>query len=241
MRKRILVVQNSDKIAPVIGEALDNGAFDLRYLSGLSDVVASVLEQKPDLVLFDIPTWQKQIEQLLLELMNLRSARSTRKVILSGNAGLDDKVTALNSGADDFLLTPISTRELLVRLAAALRSQAAVFPEEDMQTLGALSLYREAMEVSVGAERKKLSPKEFNLLGFLMDNPGHVFSREELLESVWVPWEIDDRRVVDVYIWRLREKIEEDPSRPRWLLTRRGQGYFLVNPMDSRDEREKIN
>jgi DNA-binding response OmpR family regulator len=86
------------------------------------------------------------------------------------------------------------------------------------------------MEAGVGAERKKLSPTEFNLLCHLMDHPGRVFNREELLENAWVPWEIDDYRVVDVYIWRLREKIEEDPRRPQRLLTRRGQGYFLVDP-----------
>ncbi|HTF61655.1 MAG TPA: winged helix-turn-helix domain-containing protein [Edaphobacter sp.] len=237
MRKRILIVQNSETMSPVIREALDSDTFDLKSLSGLSDVVASVQEHKPALVLFEISCWQKPMELLLLELMNLKSARSTRKVILSDSGGLDDKVTALESGADDFLLKPISPRELLVRVAATLRAQTVVFPEEDIQTLGVLSLYRNVMEIAVGvgAERKKLSPKEFNLLGYLMDNPGRVFSREELLESVWVPWEIDDRRVVDVYIWRLREKIEEDPSQPRWLLTRRGQGYFLVDPMDSGD------
>ena len=235
IRKRILIVQNSETMSPVIREALDSNTFDLQSLSGLSDVVASVQEHKPALVLFEISCWQKSMERMLLELMNLKSARSIRKVILSDCGGLDDKVTALESGADDFLLKPISPRELLVRVAATLRAQATVFPEEDIQTLGALCLYREAMEVSVAAERKKLSPKEFNLLGYLMDNPGHVFSREELLESVWVPWEIDDRRVVDVYIWRLREKIEEDPSQPRRLLTRRGQGYFLVDPVDLRD------
>jgi two-component system response regulator VicR len=237
MRKRILIVQSSETMSPVIGEALDNGTFDLRYLSGLSDVVASVLEQKPDLVLFDISFWQRPMEQLFLELLDAPNARSTRKVILSDNAGPDDKVTALDSGADDFLLKPISPRELMVRIAATLRAQAVICPEEDVHTLGSLSLYRNVMEVSVsaGAERKNLSPKEFELLDYLMNNPGRVFSRDELLERVWVPWEIDAQRVVDVYICRLREKIEEDPSQPRWLLTRRGQGYILADPTDSRD------
>jgi DNA-binding response OmpR family regulator len=236
MRKRILIVQSLETMSPVIREALDNGTFDLRYLSGLSDVVASVLEQKPDLVLFDISCWERPIEQLLLELMNAQNARSIRKVILSDSAGPDDKVTALDSGADDFLLKPISPRELMVRIAATLRAQAVIFPEEDIQTLGRLSLYRNVMEVSInaGAERKSLSPKEFDLLGYLMENPGRVFSREELLERVWVPWEVDGQRVVDVYICRLREKIEDDPSQPRRLLTRRGQGYILVDPADSR-------
>jgi DNA-binding response OmpR family regulator len=89
--------------------------------------------------------------------------------------------------------------------------------------------------VDLRADRKSLSPKEFELLDYLMNNPGRVFSREELLEHVWGPWEVDDRRVVDVYICRLREKIEEDPSQPRSLLTRRGQGYILVDPTESRD------
>ena len=228
MRKKVLIVHPWDRASSVIGEALDEEAFDLLFVSGLSDVVISVLEFKPELVLFEIVCWQKPLENLLSELMNLKSSRSTRKIILSDNAGLDDKVRALDLGADDFLLKPISSRELLVRINAVLRSHMAACPDDKIQTLGELSLYREAMEISVGKERKKLSPKEFGLLCCLMDHPGQVFSREELLESVWIPWEIKDRRVVDVYIWRLREKIEVDRSHPRWLITRRGKGYSLV-------------
>jgi DNA-binding response OmpR family regulator len=97
------------------------------------------------------------------------------------------------------------------------------------------------MEISLGAERKKLSPKEFNLLAHLMNSPGRVFSREELLESVWIPWEIEDRRIVDVYIWRLREKIEDDLSQPRRLLTRRGEGYSLVDPLDLGPAKAKVS
>ena len=151
MRKRILIVQSLETLSPVIREALDNGTFDLRYLSGLADVVASVLEQKPDLVLFDISCWQRPMEQLLLELMDAQNARSTRKVILSNSAGPDDKVTALDSGADDFLLKPVSPRELMVRIAATLRAQAVICPEEDIHTLGRLSLHRNVREISVEA------------------------------------------------------------------------------------------
>jgi hypothetical protein len=87
MRKRILIVQNAETMSPVIREALDGGAFDLKWLSGLSDVVASVQEHKPALVLFEISRWQKPMEQLLFELMNLKYARLTRKVILSDSGG----------------------------------------------------------------------------------------------------------------------------------------------------------
>jgi DNA-binding response OmpR family regulator len=228
MRRKVLVIHVSDRAASVIGEALDKTAFELMLVSGLSDVVTSVTVFKPTLILLDIVCWQKRNEILLSELMNLKSGRSARKIILSDSARVDDNVRALDLGADDFLLKPISSRELRVRINAVLRSHTPAYPEDKVQTLGELSLYREAMEISVGKERKKLSPKEFGLLCCLMDHPGQVFSREELLESVWIPWEIEDRRVVDVYIWRLREKIEVDPSHPRWLITRRGKGYFLV-------------
>jgi len=241
MRKRIMIVHNTSTLAPIIGEALNNGTFDLRFVFGLSNVIEAVQKQKPALLLFDISSWQKPMEKLFSELMELKSARSTRKIILSDSAGLDDIVTALDSGADDFLLKPVSPRELLVRLEATLRSQTTVFPEEEVQTLGTLSLYREGMEVSLGAERKKLSPKEFNLLAHLMNSPGRVFSREELLESVWIPSEIEDRRIVDVYIRRLREKIEDDLSQPRRLLTRRGEGYSLVDPLDLGPAKAKVS
>jgi DNA-binding response OmpR family regulator len=232
MRKRIMIVHNSSTLAPIIGEALNNGTFDLRFVFGLSNVIDAVQKQKPALLLFDISSWQEPMAKLFSELMELKSARSSRKIILSDSAGVDDIVTALDSGADDFMLKPVSPRELLVRLEATLRSQTIVFPEEEVRTLGALSLYREGMEISLGAERKKLSPKEFNLLALLMTSPGRVFSREELLESVWIHWEIEGRRIVDVYIRRLREKIEDDLYQPRRLLTRRGEGYSLVDPLD---------
>ncbi|MEI9977660.1 MAG: winged helix-turn-helix domain-containing protein [Edaphobacter sp.] len=229
MRKKILIVHLWDRASSVVCEALDKSDSELVFLSGLSDVLASILELKPTLVLFEIICWQKPLEKLLSEVMNLKIGRTARKIILADSAELDDKVRALDLGADDFLLKPISSRELLVRINAVLRSHMPAYPEDKVQTLGELSLYREAMEISVGRERKKLSPKEFDLFCCLMDHPGRVFSREELLESVWIPWEIEDRRVVDVYIWRLREKIEVDPSNPRWLITRRGKGYSLVS------------
>jgi two-component system, OmpR family, response regulator VicR len=233
MHKRVLVVRNSDKMASVIEETLDNSAFDLRYQFGFAGIVASVLEHKPILVLFEIACWEKAVQSSLSELTAFAGFRLIRKIVLSDKAGSEDAVSALDSGADDFLLKPISSRELLVRINAVLRSHAIDTEEENVQTLGTLSLFREAMEVRVGAERKKLSPTEFNLLSYLMDHPGRVFNREELLENAWVPWEIEERRVVDVYILRLREKIEEDPSRPQRLLTRRGQGYFLIDPESS--------
>jgi two-component system response regulator VicR len=229
MRKRVLVVTNSDGMASSIKDVLDGDTFDVRRQSNTTGLVASVLELRPALILFDTVRWERNLQDSISQLASLQSSRSIRKIILADSASIDDKVEALESGADDFLVKPISSRELQVRMAAILRTQAVDNPG-GTKTLGTLELHRETMEISTGADRKKLTPKEFDVLGYLMDNPGRVFSRNQLLEAAWIPWEVDDRRVVDVCIYRLREKIEDDPSQPRRLLTRRGEGYFLAVP-----------
>jgi two-component system alkaline phosphatase synthesis response regulator PhoP len=235
MRRRILVVDISGDISAALKEASDQGEFDLSFVCDMAHVMRLVLQQKPALVLISIFSWQKQVEDLLWDLENLYNSRSIRKVIVSATGGVDTKVAALELGADDVLLKPISIRELLARLSAVLRTHPAMPVEEDYQSLGDLRLFRGTMEVSVGDRRMQLSPTEFNLLAYLMENPKQVSSRQKLLDNIWVPSrDIRDRRVVDVYILRLREKIEEDPSQPCRLLTRRGEGYSLVDPREDR-------
>jgi two-component system response regulator VicR len=229
-RKRIMVLSYLGSGSSVIREALDNGIFDLRFVSDTPRLGKSVLELKPALLLLEIDSWTKQTRELLYELGNLKSSQPFRKVILSEVATVDDRVTALELGADDFLVKPISSRELLVRLLAVLRADTSFAVDEAVKSLGSLCLYIELMEATIGTGRKKLSPTEFNLLSYFMDHPGQVLSRDRLLENVWIPWEIEDRRVVDVYVLRLREKIEENPSQPSRLITRRGEGYSLVDP-----------
>src|ERR1700722_11522699 len=113
MRKRILIVRSSSKIEPAIEEALDSNAFDVKCHIGLPGLAVSVLAQKPVLVLFDISNWENTIGSSLSELMSVQGSRSIRKIILADSAEMDDKVNALDSGADDFLVRPISSREFL--------------------------------------------------------------------------------------------------------------------------------
>jgi DNA-binding response OmpR family regulator len=120
-----MIVHNSSTLAPIIGEALNNGTFDLRFVFGLSNVIEAVQKQKPSLLLFDISSSQKPMEKLFLELMELKSARSSRKIILSDSAGPDDMVTALDSGADDFMLKPVSPRETLDQSWTCLQQRGA--------------------------------------------------------------------------------------------------------------------
>lgn len=230
MSTQVLIVQGSKERSPIISEALDNGQrFSSRYVTNLADAAAAVRQGRPSLVIFDISCWNRELESFLIDLVHFRD---TRKIVLSADGGINEKVAALDSGADEFLLKPISSRELLARFTSVLRAQALA-PEEDVQTVGPLCLYREAMEICTPTRKSRLSAQEFKLLSHLMNYPGRVFNRRELLEGAWIPWEIEDHRVVDVYIWRLREKIEDDPAKPIWIITRRGKGYGLANPESS--------
>jgi two-component system response regulator VicR len=229
MRKRVLVVHGRGGPSPSVREACEQGAFETTSIEGHLALMQQAMELKPALILFDAEMWRGPVEESLCLLHDLKVLRCTRKIILASKADLDDKVDAFEVGADDFLLKPISTRELLSRIDAVLRSYVhQANEEEEVQVVGDLKLFRAGMEVAVGGKITKLSPTEFHLLAYLMDQVGHVLGRDELVENIWFPRsEIRDRRVVDVYICRLREKIEEEPAHPRRLLTRRGGGYVL--------------
>jgi two-component system response regulator VicR len=232
--KRVLIVHPSHGPSPCIAEALDGLGFESTWLADRTQIIRIAMDEKPILILLDVPLWQVELEDVLVNLTELRNLTHIRKIVLSAAAGLNDTVAALDSGADDFLVKPISARELRVRIKAVIRHSPMAFVEKDQQSLGDMTLYRDGMEVLIGQRRYRLSPTEYHLLAYLMERSGHVLSREELLENLWLPSkEIEDRRVVDVFIRRLREKIEGDPSSPNRLLTRRGEGYSLVNPMDA--------
>ena len=231
MPKRILVVGDIKSMTPTLSAALESAEFEITAVSDSSHVMRAVFECRPILILFAVSSWQASLQDLLVELQSLNAGRAVRKVVLASSASRDDRVSALDLGADDFLLVPISDREILARLKAVLRPLQAQYVEE-IQSLGNLSLYQDALEISIGDQRTRLSPREFHLLAYLMERPGHVVSRDELLDNLWYPTaKIEEPRVVDVYVWRLREKIEEDPSRPRRLITRRGEGYSLIDPL----------
>lgn len=231
MRRRILVVPDQGGVSPCVQEVMKKETFEPILAKGLQNVLSAVRDHRPALVVFDITSLGMPLRELLWKMEELRSTQCVRKIILSKTDGMDERVSALDSGADDFLVMPISSRELEARMLATLRANEKLEIQEDIQSLGSMHLYRESMEVSISERRTRLSPREFNLLGYMMDHAGEVLSRMDLLENLWFPVEeLQEHRVVDVYVMRLREKIEADPSQPRRLLTRRGEGYCLVDP-----------
>lgn len=165
-----------------------------------------------------------------------RDKIDTPIIMLTAKDSEIDKVLGLELGADDYVTKPFSNRELIARVKANLRRQgaAAASAEEENDNneleVGDLTIHPDAYIVSKRGEKIELTHREFELLHYLAKHLGQVMTREHLLQTVWGYDYFGDVRTVDVTVRRLREKIEDSPSHPSWLITRRGVGYYLRNP-----------
>jgi len=157
-------------------------------------------------------------------------------IMLTAKDSEIDKVLGLELGADDYVTKPFSTRELLARVKANLRRHQNVSTQSNEEennseiTIGPLVIHPDAYVVSKRGETIELTHREFELLHYLAKHIGQVMTREHLLQTVWGYDYYGDVRTVDVTIRRLREKIEDNPSHPTWIVTRRGVGYYLRTP-----------
>jgi two-component system response regulator VicR len=191
-----------------------------------------VSEVEPDLILLDL---------MLPKMDGLEVCREVRKnydtpiIMVTAKDSEIDKVLGLELGADDYVTKPFSNRELVARVKANLRrhgNTSAKVEEENNNELniGVLTIHPDAYVVSKRGETIELTHREFELLHYLAKHIGQVMTREHLLQTVWGYDYFGDVRTVDVTVRRLREKIEDNPSHPTWLVTRRGVGYYLRNP-----------
>jgi DNA-binding response OmpR family regulator len=164
-----------------------------------------------------------------LELCRWIRGRSELPVLMLTARGEEsDRIVGLELGADDYVTKPFSPRELAARVRSVLRRSTAATPGPAVLTFGDLRLEREAREASKGGLPVRLTAKEFDLLWFLASHPRRVFSRDQLMSSVWGYTAELDTGTVTVHVRRLREKIEDDPSQPRYLETVWGIGYRLA-------------
>ncbi|KRM92674.1 response regulator YycF [Liquorilactobacillus cacaonum] len=232
--KKILVVDDEKPISDIVKFNLTKEGFDVYTAFDGQEAVDQVEEVVPDLILLDI---------MLPKMDGLEVAREIRKkydmpiIMVTAKDAEIDKVLGLELGADDYVTKPFSNRELVARVKANLRRQttatASAQNEEEKNseiTIGDLIIHPEAYMVSKRDEKIELTHREFELLYYLAKHIGQVMTREHLLQTVWGYDYFGDVRTVDVTVRRLREKIEDNPSRPIWLVTRRGVGYYLRNP-----------
>jgi len=185
-----------------------------------------LLKQKPDLVILDLGLPDIQGHELLR--MIRARAETVPIVVLSSRGDEAGKVQALDYGADDYVTKPFGMEELLARMRTALRHQLQVHGERPVFRVGNLSVDLVRRIVNAGDKDIKLSPKEYDLLRVLVQHAGKVLTHKYLLGELWDP--MTDAQYLRVYVRQLRQKIEQDPERPQYILTETGIGYRLRSP-----------
>lgn len=232
--KKILVVDDEKPISDIVKFNLEKEGYEIATAFDGEEALKMVEEFQPDLILLDL---------MLPKIDGLEVAREVRKtydmpiIMVTAKDSEIDKVLGLELGADDYVTKPFSNRELVARVKANLRrgSSANVQEKEEATTpsellIGDLIIHPEAYSVTKRDENIELTHREFELLHYLAKHLGQVMTREHLLQTVWGYDYFGDVRTVDVTVRRLREKIEDSPSHPTYLVTRRGVGYYLRSP-----------
>jgi DNA-binding response OmpR family regulator len=219
----VLVIEDDDRIRLSLVLALEDEGYTASGAATAEDGLVAYRSNPADAVLVDL---------MLPGLDGFECVRQIRRtsdvpiVVVSARDDTHDIVAALEAGADDYVVKPVAVKELAARLRAVQRRARAASAELPVLLVGDLEVTPEAGEVRLRGEVVAVTHTEFRLLCELADQPGRIFSRQQLLQRVW-DYEFGDERLVDVHIGRLRQKIEDDPGSPRRLLTVRGMGYKL--------------
>ena len=228
MGKKILVVDDEKAIANIIKFTLKQEGYDVITAEDGEMGVIKAFTENPDLILLDIMMPKIDGYEAC---KRIREKMSTPIIMLTARAEEVDKVLGLELGADDYVTKPFGIRELMARVKANLRKYDAVIKTSEMSSniidFGRLVIDLDRYEVKKDGNVIDLTFREFELLKFLAQQKSQVFSREVLLEKVWGYEYFGDVRTVDVTIRRLREKIEDDPGKPSYILTKRGVGYYF--------------
>ena len=230
MARNILVVEDDNNISNLIKMYLDKEGFDVRIAADGGKAVEEFKEKEPDLVLLDVMLPKMNGFDIC---QNLRDAGSTVPIImLTAREEETDKVFGLEAGADDYMTKPFSMRELMARVRANIRRRSLdLDARASVGTLlkaGELVIEPSTFSVTKNGEPVDLTQKEYDLLLHLLRERGKVFTREDLMQKVWNYDYFGDMRTVDVTVRRLREKIEADPGKPQYILTKRGAGYYFA-------------
>lgn len=229
MDRKVLIVDDEKNIVDIIAFNLKKEGYQVITASDGEEGVEKTFSENPDLILLDIMMPKMDGYEACRK---IREKKHTPIIMLTARAEEVDKVLGLEMGADDYVTKPFGVRELMARVKANLRKVAALqeaagVADENASGYGKLTLNLDRYEVKKDGKVIDLTLREFELLKFLAQQKGQVFSRETLLEKVWGYEYFGDVRTVDVTVRRLREKIEDDPGKPSYILTKRGVGYYF--------------
>jgi len=237
-KKTILVVDDEKNIVDLLVRELKNEGYNTLEAYDGDSAIEIAMNKKPDLILLDrmLPK-----QDGISVCVKIKQYMNIPIIMISAKSEESDKIVGLELGADDYIAKPFSRREVVARVKANLRKnefnlynnveeatqKVEVKISENMIVIGQLELDLERFVVKIRGKVVELTIKEFEVLKYLAKQPGHIITRELLLEKVWGYEYYGDIRTVDVTVRRIREKIEEDTTKPKILMTKRGIGYYI--------------
>jgi len=224
---KILVVDDEELLVKGIRFNLQNEGYEVLTGSNGVEAVQIAQNQKPDLIVLDV--MMPQLDGLAA-CAKIREFSNVPIILLTAKADDMDKLMGFDNGADDYLTKPFNILELKARIRALLRRSAAGKSEEKQENtlvIGGISLDLDGRNAYKNGVLVDLTAKEFDVVEFLMRNANRVYSREALLDTIWTYEYRSDIRTVDVHIRRLREKLEDNPAEPGYIMTKWGVGYYF--------------
>ncbi len=219
---QILIVDDERSLVKVLKYTLEREGFQVHAAYDGQEALDFLRDSTVDIIILDLML--PKVDGLAVCRRIRQQGNKTPIIMLTAKGDDVDKIIGLELGADDYMAKPFNPRELVARIRAVLR-RAEATTQTDMLTFGELHIDPDRRMVTVKDKVADLSVREFDLLITMARRPGFTFTREMLLEQVWGHDYFGDTRVVDVYIRRVREKIEPNPAHPRWIITRWGVGY----------------
>ena len=225
--KKILIVEDDKDISIELKALLENSGYEASILTDFKNASDEILRNEPDLVLLDINIPYMNGEMLLRD---LRQKTDVPVIMVTSRDSEADEVLSMSYGADDYITKPFNILEVKARIKAIMRRVSKRDKNQENEKVivkGEMKIDCESRRVIIGEKEINLTAKEFDLLELLAMNPGKVYSRENLLNIVWGYEYPGDARTVDVHIRRLREKIETNPSDPKYVYTKWGVGYYF--------------
>lgn len=225
--KRVLIIEDDKDIVELVRYNLEKEGFRIAATSDGLTGLAEVKKSPPDLLVLDLMLPKLPGLEVCKEIRRNQSLNRLPILMLTARGDEADRVVGLELGADDYVTKPFSPRELVARVKALLRRVEPAGETEKTIEINHLTIEPSSYRVTRAGELVPMSTLEFRLLYFLASRPNKVFSRDQLLDAVWGTERFVTPRSVDVYIRRLREKIEPDPENPTYLKTVRGAGYLF--------------
>ncbi len=227
--KKIIVVDDEKDIVDLVSYNLDKEGYEVASSLNGEDALNKIRSGEFDLIILDLMLPGIQGIELCRILKSSETTSHIHIIMLTAKGEEVDKILGLEMGADDYITKPFSPREMVARVKAVLRRTQVPPRKDKILVSGDLEINIETYQVNKRGLPVRLSSTEFRLLMFLMAKKGKVFTRDMLLDSIWRDEAFVEPRTVDVHIRRLRAQIEDDPSHPRYIKTRRGIGYYFEN------------